>query len=71
MHHPAITTTHAIPQSLPKGPVYSEDVAVRCRYCLTVLGVALDVMGREEVLRKHTCKAKRLNMRPAASIPFN
>lgn len=68
---PAITTTHAIPKNLPSGNVFSEQTSVRCRYCLSVLGVARDHISREALETAHKCVAKRQAKKPAASIPFN
>jgi hypothetical protein len=68
---PAITTTHAIPRSLPSGSVLSNETAVRCSYCLATLGRAYDFKSREALQKSHNCPAKRLAKKPAASIPFN
>jgi hypothetical protein len=69
--YPAITTTHAIPQTLPSGVIFSEETVVRCRYCLTVLGSVPDAGLRAKVLRKHHCSAMKLAKKPAASVPYN
>jgi hypothetical protein len=68
---PAITTTHAIPQSLPSGNIFSKETAIRCRYCLEVLGMAHDRKSREGLRAAHKCTEKTLVKKPAASIPFN
>jgi hypothetical protein len=68
---PAITTTHAIPQHLPSGSQLCGETTVRCCYCLTVLGKANERKSRELLQREHTCAAKRLARKPAASVPYN
>jgi hypothetical protein len=68
---PAITTTHAIPRSLPAGSVLSNEAAVRCSYCLATLGRAYDFKSREALQNSHNCVQKRVAKKPAASIPFN
>lgn len=68
---PAITTTHVIPRTLPRGGVLSVSTTVQCRYCLEVLGPATDMKRRDELQSAHKCSAKRLSKKPAASVPFN
>jgi hypothetical protein len=68
---PSITTTHAIPRSLPSGSVLAKETAVRCCYCLATLGRAFDLKSREALQEAHNCVAKRLAKKPGASIPFN
>jgi hypothetical protein len=68
---PAITTTHAIPRSLPAGSALTQETAVKCSYCLSILGVAKGIRGRVALQAAHTCAAKRLAMRPSASLPYN
>jgi hypothetical protein len=68
---PAITTTHAIPQSLPSGNVLPQQTAVRCRYCLAVLGLTSNPKKVDGIQAAHNCKAKKLAKKPAASVPFN
>jgi hypothetical protein len=68
---PTITTTHAIPQSLPTGSVFSQETTIRCCYCLDVLGKARDDQSREQIQRAHICPAKKLARKPAASVPYN
>jgi hypothetical protein len=69
--HLAITTTHAIPQNLPSGSIFSEETTVRCRYCLVILGMAHDHKNSEGLQKAHKCTAKRLVKKPAASVPYN
>ena len=68
---PAITTTHAVPQSLPSGSILPQRTAVRCRYCLAVLGLTSDPKKVDGIQEAHNCKAKKLAKKPAASVPFN
>jgi hypothetical protein len=68
---PAITTTHAIPRSLPSGSVLVKETAVRCCYCLATLGRAFDSKSRDALHMAHQCVAKRLAKKPGAAIPFN
>jgi hypothetical protein len=68
---PAITTTHAIPRTLPSGSVLSKEAAVRCSYCLAILGRVYDFKSREALQQSHQCVAKRLAKKPSASVPFN
>ncbi len=65
-----ITTTHAIPQALPSGGC-QQVTTVRCCYCLEILGEALDMKSKAQILKAHHCKAKRLIRKPAASVPYN
>lgn len=68
---PAITTTHAIPRTLPRGGVLTVTTTVQCRYCLEVLGLASGAKRRAELQAAHKCSEKRLAKKPAASVPFN
>lgn len=68
---PAITTTHAVPRNLPSGNAFSHETSVRCCYCLALLGEAMDFKTRDALQSRHTCKAKKLARKPAASVPYN
>ena len=68
---PTITTTHAIPQHLPKATGGPEVTTVRCCYCLEVLGESIDLKQRMQMQKAHRCKARRLMKKPAASVPYN
>jgi hypothetical protein len=68
---PVITTTHAVPQEVPASNGFSEESVVRCCYCYIVLGVSIEGKGRDDLRKHHRCKAKRMNKKPAASIPYN
>lgn len=68
---PAITTTHAVPRKLQSAHVFPSENAVRCAYCLTILGNSRDAKGREALQSGHACAAKRQAKKPAASVPYN
>ena len=68
---PAITTTHAVPRKISSTHVFPGEDAVRCSYCLTVLGYSRDAKGRAALQASHTCAAKKLAKKPAASVPYN
>lgn len=69
---PSITTTHAIPQTLPKGKAFSEEeTVVRCWYCLEVVGEAHDFRTRVLIQETHRCSAMGQAKKPAASVPYN
>jgi hypothetical protein len=69
--HSVITTTHAIPKSLPSGNIFPEAAIVKCRYCTAVLGQAYDLKSRQKLQVTHKCPEKRLAKKPAASLPYN
>jgi len=69
MHSP-ITTTHAIPQSLPSGLI-GEAAIVKCSYCAAILGQAYDLKSKAKLLATHKCAEKKRARRPEASLPYN
>jgi len=69
--HSHITTTHAIPKSLPAGAVLAEGATVKCQYCAAILGHAYDLKGRAKLQAAHKCTEKRRAKRPAVALPFN
>ncbi len=68
---PSITTTHAIPQTLPKGNALYEETIVRCCYCLEVVGEGHDLKSRELIQATHHCSAMDQAKKPTASVPYN
>lgn len=67
---PAITTTHAIPRTLPTSGVLGVNTTVKCRYCLEELRPS-GTKTREQLQAAHRCSAKKLAKKPAASVPYN
>lgn len=68
---PAITTTHAVPRKPTSMHLFPKESAVRCSYCLSVLGNSRDAKARESLLAAHKCSARKLARKPAASVPYN
>lgn len=68
---PSVTTTHAIPRSQPSSGPASKETAVRCSYCLAILGRATDQKRRQELQSAHKCAAEVQARKPAATIPYN
>ena len=68
---PAITTTHAIPRSMPSMHVVPIRQAVRCYHCMALLGEATDRKSRQALETAHECSAKTLAKKPSASVPYN
>ncbi|MBW4026880.1 hypothetical protein [Acidipila rosea] len=67
---PTITTTHAIPQSLPPAGLKAKPIK-SCSYCFEPLGLASSLRERASLELKHICKEKLQAHQPAVGVPFN
>ena len=66
-----ITTTHAIPQTLPPSYLCAQRNAAVCAYCFKSLGLAGGAKERITLIARHICKEKILARQPSIAVPFS
>lgn len=66
-----ITTTHAIPVSLPPTRLRARRNMVTCNYCFQSLGLAEGAKERKALLARHICKEKLMARQPSVAVPFS
>jgi hypothetical protein len=68
---PVISTTHAVPQTIPSSKIRATAARSTCPYCLAAISPAVRILDAKGQRLAHNCPEKMLAVKPSVAVPFS